>query len=425
MPVIVKDRVKETSTTTGIGAFTLAGAMTGFVSFASIAAVNDTFYYTIQAVDSDGNPTGAWETGVGTYSAANTLTRTTVVASTNANAAVNFAAGTKQIWLDLIAAGIVYQNSTGSVGIGTTVMDSTFNNIGDVNLGRRGQTAVVRYMGLPGANGVFSNVTDVGTTGIIITQTAAGDTKLDFKVGKWGGYEKIAFTIDGTGVSMIDPVLTMKKLGINVGTAWAGQLEVIKTDSVYNSERTATLGLNTGTDGQAEMLLSVDNTSTIAVIQTATRNTSWGGVPLVMQPNGGRIAIGTITDDGVNRLQVTGDTKHTGNVLFDANGTRDIGAAATGIKRLYADYTNTATVGNVTINKISGRVNLGAGATTLTVQNTLVTAASHIFLNSDGAPGNLVAVLFYAVPAAGSFTVNASPGVTNQTAIDFFVVNAD
>ncbi len=108
-----------------------------------------------------------------------------------------------------------------------------------------------------------------------------------------------------------------------------------------------------------------------------------------------------------------------------ANGTVDLGAASVGFKRLYLDFTNTATVGNVTINKASGRVNLGAGGTTLTLTNSLITAASRIFLNADSAPGNLVAVQFYAVAAAGSCTINAVPAVTNQTAIDFLVVNAD
>ncbi len=123
----------------------------------------------------------------------------------------------------------------------------------------------------------------------------------------------------------------------------------------------------------------------------------------------------------------TGDFTHTGNIFLDANGTRDFGKSNVGLKRLYSDYTNTATVGNVTINKMSGRVNLGAGQTALTLTNSLITAASHIFLNPDSAPGNVVAVMFFAVPAGGggSCTINAVPAVTNQTAIDFLVVNAD
>lgn len=103
MGQIVADRVKETTTSTGTGAITLAAAITGFRRFSAVCSVNDTVYYCIQAVDGSGVPTGDWEVGLGTYSAANTLTRTTILASSNANAAVNFGAGTKQVWLDLAA----------------------------------------------------------------------------------------------------------------------------------------------------------------------------------------------------------------------------------------------------------------------------------------------------------------------------------
>ena len=103
MAAILKDRVKESSTSTGTGALTLAGAATGFRTFAAVCAVGDTFRYTVQGVDAWGAPTGEWECGVGTYSAANTITRTTVVDSSNAGAAVNLSAGTKQVWIGMDA----------------------------------------------------------------------------------------------------------------------------------------------------------------------------------------------------------------------------------------------------------------------------------------------------------------------------------
>jgi hypothetical protein len=112
----IQDRVKETTTTTGTGALTLAGAMTGFRAFSSVCAIGDTFYYALQAVDSNGNPTGAWETGIGTYSAANTLTRTTFLASST-GAFLSLAAGTTQVWLDWTGTAIkmytAFQNLSG------------------------------------------------------------------------------------------------------------------------------------------------------------------------------------------------------------------------------------------------------------------------------------------------------------------------
>jgi hypothetical protein len=102
------DRILETSTTTGTGAFALAAAVTGYRRFSAIPSIatNDTVYYSIFAVDGNGNPSGDWETGLGTYSAANELTRTTPSASTNGGAAVNFGAGTKYVMATPTAAAV-------------------------------------------------------------------------------------------------------------------------------------------------------------------------------------------------------------------------------------------------------------------------------------------------------------------------------
>lgn len=99
MAHIWRDFVLETSTTTGTGNLTLAGAVTGYRAFSAVCATSDTVYYFIQAVDSSGVPTGDWETGLGTYSASNTLTRTTVIDSSNSGSAVSFSAGTKRVGL--------------------------------------------------------------------------------------------------------------------------------------------------------------------------------------------------------------------------------------------------------------------------------------------------------------------------------------
>lgn len=94
MAHISADRVKDTTTTTGAGTVTLANsAPTGFRTFGSVLANGDTCFYCIEA--------GAeWEVGLGTYATSGTtLARTTVLASSNAGAAVNFSAGTKNVFL--------------------------------------------------------------------------------------------------------------------------------------------------------------------------------------------------------------------------------------------------------------------------------------------------------------------------------------
>lgn len=103
MALVVADRIAETSVTTGTGALTLDAAITGFRRFSAVCSTNDTAYVAVIAVDGNGNPSGDWEAGLYTYSSANTLTRTTVHASSNAGAAVDFAAGTKYVQLDATA----------------------------------------------------------------------------------------------------------------------------------------------------------------------------------------------------------------------------------------------------------------------------------------------------------------------------------
>jgi len=100
MAIVVADRVKETTTTTGTGTITLAGAATGFQSFAVVGNGNQT-YYTIA-----GQGTSEWEVGIGTYtSSGTTLSRTTVLASSNAGSLVNFSAGTKDVFVTYPADG--------------------------------------------------------------------------------------------------------------------------------------------------------------------------------------------------------------------------------------------------------------------------------------------------------------------------------
>lgn len=103
MALIIADRVKETTTTTGTGNFSLLGAMTGFRTFGSVCSVGDTVYYALQSVDGSGLVTAEWECGLGTYAGSNTLTRTTVTSSSNAGAAVSLSAGTKQVYLSVPA----------------------------------------------------------------------------------------------------------------------------------------------------------------------------------------------------------------------------------------------------------------------------------------------------------------------------------
>ncbi len=96
MALVLADRVLETTTTTGTGTVTLAGAQTGYQSFAAIGDGNSTYYAIVG--------TSQWEVGIGTYTASGTtLSRTTVLASSSGGSLVDFSAGSKDVFCDFPA----------------------------------------------------------------------------------------------------------------------------------------------------------------------------------------------------------------------------------------------------------------------------------------------------------------------------------
>jgi hypothetical protein len=135
MALVVNDRVKETSTTTGTGTFDLAGAASGFQTFVAGVGDTNTTYYTIF-----NQGTTEWEVGLGTVTdaATDTLARTTVITSSNSGSAVDFAAGTKDVFCTLPASVAVFgkqegTNFTNSILVGHTTtgtLDAAEDNTG-------------------------------------------------------------------------------------------------------------------------------------------------------------------------------------------------------------------------------------------------------------------------------------------------------
>lgn len=110
MVLVVKDRVKETSTTTGTGTFTLAGASTGFQAFSVIGDGNMTYYTITDGTD--------FEVGIGTYAlSGTTLSRDTILESSNSGSAVNWSAGSKDVFVTYPAEyAVVASNGFGTSG---------------------------------------------------------------------------------------------------------------------------------------------------------------------------------------------------------------------------------------------------------------------------------------------------------------------
>jgi len=120
MALVLNDRVKETTTSTGTGTVNLAGAETGFETFVAGIGNTNTTYYAIVHQSAD-----EFEVGLGTVSdsSPDTLSRTTIISSSNSDSAVNFSAGTKDVFCTLPASKSLFADASGNVGIGETSPD--------------------------------------------------------------------------------------------------------------------------------------------------------------------------------------------------------------------------------------------------------------------------------------------------------------
>lgn len=123
MALVLKDRVKETSTTTGTGTLTLGGAASGFQSFSVIGDGNKTYYAIVDSA------TGDWEVGLGTYtSSGTTLSRDAVLESSNSGSAVNFAGNVKDVFVTYpaeraVVGGMGYIENAATITQSSTIND--------------------------------------------------------------------------------------------------------------------------------------------------------------------------------------------------------------------------------------------------------------------------------------------------------------
>lgn len=213
MALVLADRVRETTTTTGTGAVTLAGPYSGFQAFSVIGNGNTTYY-----AISDPN-TGAWEVGIGTYtSSGNTLSRDTVLSSTNTGSLVNFASGVKDVICTQPSERNVYVVGTSVVAANSaTVPNSLLANsavtIGSTSVSLGGTATTVAGLTLTGAavNGTVGATTPAAGTFTDLTAntsfTAAtadinggtiDNTAIGSSTASTGAFTSVTATLDST-----------------------------------------------------------------------------------------------------------------------------------------------------------------------------------------------------------------------------------
>jgi hypothetical protein len=170
MAFVINDRVKETTSTTGTGTLDLNGAPIGFESFVSgIGTGNSTFYCIAGG--------SQFEVGIGTVTDAtpDTLSRTTVLSSSNADTIVNFSAGTKDVFCTLPASRALFTDVSGNaIALGTPASATLTNATGlPISTGVSGLgTNVATFLGTPSSANLAGAVTDETGSGALVFGTS-------------------------------------------------------------------------------------------------------------------------------------------------------------------------------------------------------------------------------------------------------------
>jgi hypothetical protein len=225
MALVVKDRVKESTTSTGTGTITLAGTFSGFQDFSAIGDGNTT-YYTI----TDGTN---WEVGIGTYtSSGTTLSRDTVLESSNSGSLVDFPAGTKDVFVTYPAERSVYVD-------GSTIVPAVTATL-PVSSGGSGTNSLTGVL-IGNGTSAFSTKTNPSGDFVGTTDTQTLTNKTSEKLILNDGYTEEVFAItDGSTVDL-DP---------NNGSIQTWTLGANRTpgQANWNAGQSITLMVDDGTD---------------------------------------------------------------------------------------------------------------------------------------------------------------------------------
>jgi hypothetical protein len=415
MAHITADRVRQLSTSTGTGPITVSTTFTGFRAFSSVLSVGDTFWYTIASTS-----LSEWEVGLGTYSAANTITRTTVLSSSTGSP-VLFSAGDKDVFITAAAGKFLQADSAGSYGNFTAgTITAALTGAASSNVLKAGDTmtgALVTTIG----GGVASSTKQIdltngtgydlfmlprGGAGAYNTLTQAGDAVIGFSAGAIN-----------TGGLVIGP--------------WSASGKGIRIDSAANTVTIAASSTNpsvtnTQTLGTASFLWNnvyattftgalTGNASTATALETS--RTLWGqAFTGAANVTGNLTSVGNITGTAGVTLTAT-----SGTLALAATGANTITASTNSTTRLTITAAGDVGIGTAatTAQSLGISKNITGGTTAIPLMNNGaiqadVTGAAWMFRSSPS-----VVASAFTVPTLAHFsvvpgTLGASSTITNE-----------
>lgn len=390
MALVLQDRVKETSTSTGTTAITLGGAFVGYRTFNSCIPTGSVVYYCIHGTSTGID--GQWEVGYGTFTAPATLSRDSVYASSNADALVTFSAGDKEVFITYPAEQAIYQEVNGDLKLVSGVISvsidgtegSTLANTTYQAFGTKNSFIQMNQQNLSDGSGAS---TDYVATNDIGSDT---DNYIDMGIGS-SNYSSIDFPLhtaysgylyvqgDGTNVA-----------NLTLGTGAAGNV-IIHAGGVNTADIVATANSTTKNMSFANNISVTANVSANNANFTTAAYAS-SNVALITLPN--QLA----TKQYVDQVSSAGLHIHE-PVLVETTG------------NLTATYAQGGTTFNIT---------------DITTSNTVTTSATHSLALNDqiwltGTAGNglsaNVAYFVYSIPAANQLTLSLTFGGAEITTL--------